>query len=321
MPWIIGIDEAGYGPNLGPLVMTSVACRVPEKLLHANLWGLLRRAVRRHPSDADRRIWIEDSKIVYSTTRGLHDLEAGVLAVFPQWRNGAEACLAEYVDRLCPACHPELRCQPWYTGTCRLPVHAHVTALDAAATLFESVCRNKGVVWGLVRSIVVCPARFNQVTESWGSKGAVLALGLAELVRANRELEEDNEPVSFFVDKHGGRNYYAAMLQHAIPDGFVLAQQEGMERSVYSVLGLNRVMRLIFEPRADSQHFCVALASMISKYLRELLMLEFNGFWRRHVPGLKPTAGYPGDSARFFEAIRPALECLNIAEPTMWRPK
>src|SRR5262249_37174349 len=38
MAWLIGIDEAGYGPNLGPLVMSSVAWRVPARLLGANLW-------------------------------------------------------------------------------------------------------------------------------------------------------------------------------------------------------------------------------------------------------------------------------------------
>ena len=46
-----------------------------------------------------------------------------------------------------------------------------------------------------------------------------------------------------------------------------------------------------FQPRADSEHFCVALASMASKYLRELFMLEFNRFWQEKVPGLAPTAG------------------------------
>jgi len=63
----------------------------------------------------------------------------------------------------------------------------------------------------------------------------------------------------------------------------------------------------------------VALASMVSKYVRELLMREFNAFWQQHVPGLKPTAGYPGDAARFFAAIRPAAVQLGIPEDVLWR--
>jgi ribonuclease HII len=78
---------------------------------------------------------------------------------------------------------------------------------------------------------------------------------------------------------------------------------------------------ITFQPRADSADFCVALASMYSKYLRELLMMEFNRFWRRHLPELKPTAGYPTDASRFYAAIEPILKRLAIAEGAMWRRK
>ena len=60
---------------------------------------------------------------------------------------------------------------------------------------------------------------------------------------------------------------------------------------------------------------------MVSKYLREVLMLEFNTFWQSHVPGLKATAGYPGDAARFFDEIRPLAQRLGIPEAALWRRK
>ena len=58
---------------------------------------------------------------------------------------------------------------------------------------------------------------------------------------------------------------------------------------------------------------------MVSKYVRELLMGEFNHFWREQVPGLKPTAGYPGDSRRFYADIRPAAERLGLKKKLIWR--
>ena len=47
-----------------------------------------------------------------------------------------------------------------------------------------------------------------------------------------------------------------------------------------------------------------ALASMTAKYLRELSMRAFNEFWCARVPGLRPTAGYPGDAPRFKQRDR-----------------
>ena len=134
-------------------------------------------------------------------------------------------------------------------------------------------------------------------------------------------MEDDDEPMSFVVDKHGGRNHYAAVLQHALPEGMVLAHEEGPELSLYSVVGLQRQLRLTFAPRADATHLCVALASMFSKYLRELLMLDFNRFWKTHLPDLKATAGYPGDSARYYESIKPVAQRLGVPEAALWRRK
>jgi hypothetical protein len=172
-----------------------------------------------------------------------------------------------------------------------------------------------------VAAVVVCPARFNALLDAHGSKGAVLSEALALLLRAGLAQSAGTEAVCFFIDKHGGRNAYAAVIQHALPGGMPVALQEGLARSAYRVAGLGRPVSLTFEPRADSAHFCVALASMTSKYLRELLMGEFNAFWQARVPGLKPTAGYPGDAGRFLEAIRPAARKLKIAEEALWRRK
>jgi hypothetical protein len=319
--WIIGIDEAGYGPNLGPLVMTSVACRVPDELHGADLWQVLRTAVRRCGEDGDAPLVVDDSKAVYGTSQGLKALESNVLATLAAWAAEQVVSLADYAGRMCPDFVGDLRGETWYTGTTLLPTEAERDGVGPLASCFTSACAGQGLRWGLVRSVVVCPPRFNALLDKWESKGAVLAHGMTDLLRANvRELAGD-DALHFFIDKHGGRNTYAAMLQHALPDGMVIAQQEGAARSAYRFLGVSPEVHVTFQPRADAEHFCVALASMASKYLRELLMLEFNRFWLSHVPGLKPTAGYPGDAVRYLASIRPALEKLGVAEDAIWRRK
>ncbi len=320
MAWIIGIDEAGYGPNLGPFVMTSVACRVPEHCHDADLWHLLRPAVRRGTDADEGRLLIDDSKIVY-TARGLAGLERGVLAAL--WRGGIEgtASLASFIEWACPDDRDELACEAWYRGVQALPVHGVAEELSSEVARFDTACAEAEVGCWHVRSVLVCPRRFNALLDENGTKGAVLAHALANLLRCQRARLTGDDPVSFFIDKHGGRNTYAAMLQHAFLDGMVFAVQEGMARSAYRVFGLGRDVTLTFQPRADAEHFCVALASMTSKYLRELLMLEFNRFWQERVPDLKPTAGYPGDAARFFEAIRQAVATLGLGEEAVWRKR
>jgi hypothetical protein len=308
MPWMVGIDEAGYGPNLGPLVMTAVACRVPEELAGADLWQVLHSVVRRHGGRDDGRLVIDDSKLVH--TSGLGKLEAGFLAAM---NSHSSPRLADCLDQVCSGSHAELKNEPWYDGNTVLPIAAGGPAVPDLSRA------HPGVSWTGPRSVVICPRRFNELLDRHGSKAAVLVSAFGDLLAGILD-GDGSEPMSFHIDKHGGRNFYGAMLQDLVPDGMVLAVEEGPERSIYRVMG-RRELAFTFQPRADAAHLCVALASMISKYLREVLMIEFNAFWRRHLPDLKPTAGYPQDARRFFTAIQPVAAQLGIDERALWRMK
>lgn len=316
MAWRIGIDEAGYGPNLGPFVMTLVACKVPDDQHDACLWKLLKSAARRAGTKADRRLVVADSKLVYSPASGWDDLERSVLACL----FGSTPSLQHLVEHLADVDVPTLKKESWYAGDTALPTEVKADDLTAACELWKQTCESVGVTWGFSRSAIIPAPHFNDLVDKWDSKGAVLAVAATRLMESCVQATGD-EPMHIVIDKHGGRNNYSALLQHAFADGMVLAEEEGAARSVYRVEGMNRTIRILVTPKADVKHFTVSLASMVSKYVRELLMREFNRFWQKHVADLAPTAGYPGDSRRFFNAIRPALLKLGLQEREVWRKR
>ena len=65
----------------------------------------------------------------------------------------------------------------------------------------------------------------------------------------------------------------------------------------------------------------VALASMYSKYVRELYMKLFNGFWHQHAPEVKGTAGYAQDAKRWLADTAPAREKLGIPTEALVRSR
>lgn len=319
MAWLVGVDEAGYGPNLGPFVMTAQACRVPEEHADANLWQLLRKVVRRPDWSADERLLIADSKAVYTPARGLGELERGVLACL-----GIElesASLQHLLKAVQAHENNGLPSERWYRGLLALPYASEAEPIRDGAKRWQTHCEKHAISWMQPCVVIVCAEEFNRVTERFDSKGAVLGEALRSLLDRLFATLDGDESVTIHIDKHGGRNNYAGMLQEAFPDGFVVAGEEGMNRSAYRVLGLGREVQLVFEPKADDRYFNVALASMVSKYVRELLMEEFNAFWCEKVPELAPTAGYPNDAVRFYRAIEPLLSELGMAPHQVWRAR
>ena len=315
MPWHVGIDEAGYGPNLGPFVMTLVACHMPDDRC---LWETMKSHVRRFDDPADHRMIVADSKQVYSTAQGWDQLERTALSAHHGGFFEDADSLVDLLDNLAFDGLAALRQEAWFVGDTVLPTEVPAPDLSAGVDGWRAASKSCGLKWGFCQSAIVPAPRFNDLIDRWDSKAAVLSVAITDLMQRCLE-NTDTEPMRFVVDKHGGRNTYSALLQHVFADGIVWAEEEGRMRSVYRVEGLDRDVRITFMPKADVGHFTVALASMISKYVRELLMREFNRFWQTHVPGLAPTAGYPNDAGRYFDAIRPAMVKLGIDERAVWR--
>ncbi|MBN9523024.1 hypothetical protein J0H58_31680 [bacterium] len=317
MPWVVGIDEAGYGPNLGPLVQAAVTLYLPDA--DPAGWDTLKPVVRRAHEPADGRLLIDDSKKVY-TRGGLAALERGVRMTGPICHSVEELVRKNVL----PIGRADLETEAWYDPAEGIPLTSTPEAWFADLIAFGGrlTAEQLKVTFGPEAVSVVPPPRFNRIVDEVGSKGAVLARGLVELVSAAAtDLPDDGAPLLFSCDKQGGRNYYAALVQQAFPDGWVVAEVESAAESRYRVEQLDRPVAVTFRPRADGDSVAVALASMLCKYLREVCMRQFNRFWATHVPGLAPTAGYPADAKRYYEAIRPAMDKLGLAADQVWRKK
>ena len=95
-----------------------------------------------------------------------------------------------------------------------------------------------------------------------------------------------------FCDRQGGRSHYGQLLRLMFEDWALEIVSETESRAEYRLMQKNAAVRIIFCEKAEAQCLPVAVASMLSKYLREALMHRFNAFWKGHLPTVEPTAGY-----------------------------
>lgn len=305
----VGIDEAGYGPNLGPLVMTAVVAesiddREPD--LWADCEGVACRA-----GGPPEQIWVDDSKRILATRKGRAQLERACFSAIA----GTGLEMPDRLDRLFRA-----------VGAGDLDTIELARWLGPAGLPQWRVGPVPGLLgpgWKLtgIRSVVVGPARFNDRLRAVDSKAVVHFEAFAELLRDAWGRASDGQPTRIRGDKHGGRNFYAGPLADALPDGWVAPEIEGADQSRYAIRGAGRDLRVEFQPRADSADGLVALASIVSKALREQWMDAFNRFWAGHLPELKPSAGYPVDARRFRAEVGPTADRLGLHPSIWWRER
>lgn len=316
MAILIGTDEAGYGPNLGPLVVTATVWNMPDDQVDIDLYKSLGGVIS-DSMDGDSRVAIADSKNLYKPGGGLGALERGVLPMLGlqqdlprNWR-GLSRILDNNLDSQC-------RDVPWLTEfDTEIPAELDYDSVMGLADTLNGEFDRTSVRCVAIRSTVVLPGLFNQQLVEHGNKATVLSLTTLSLVKSVFPSNPVG-PVRIHCDKHGGRNHYAALLQTVFPESFVEVFRESREESVYRWGPPECRVEARFTARGES---CMAsaLASMTSKYVREMMMKAFNSYWSAQVPGIRPTAGYPVDARRFKEEISDKQKQLGVADRILWR--
>lgn len=285
------------------------------------LWKRLGRVVSKKRLASGRKLHVNDSKLVYSPAMGLKELERSVLAVLC-------ACgqmpgdLPGLLQRTCPDVLAELPTYPWYQPADNeafpleqkaLPIEIFANALRGEMIRSQTRC-----VYLAAR--MVLERRLNQLLGATRNKASVLfsttAIHLDYLLRTY-----GSQPMTIFCDQQGGREHYGSLLRLMFDEWFLEVLQEQDGQAHYRLHKGSNNVRLIFREKAETRCLAVALASMLSKYLRETLMRRFNAFWTRHMPEVIPTAGYYNDGTRFLRDIDRTRRELGIADEELIRSR
>ncbi len=323
---LVGIDEAGYGPNIGPLVIGASVWDLPASLDVELLADLLSPEFQALPGQNPATfIPFGDSKCLYRSKTSIRPLSLGVhmlaelaaidLAVttLGQANSGAAS----------RSCWQQL---PWYEslGIANEELFPRMVELEQTAVqAARSKLKLLDIKLVCLSSKIIDEKSFNQGVELHGNKAGLLSTESLQLAKSclERFIDRDSQAFENIVvecDKHGGRNRYQAMLFQAFPDEWFHAGEESTDISRYSSQFGGLPITWSFRAKGD-RCAAPAAASMVAKWSREVLLDRLNRFWQEKCPGLLPTAGYPADAKRFAADIEIVAKKFRFSQSTWWR--
>lgn len=288
----IGIDENGLGARLGPLLVTGVLAEVDERgtrLLRRKLPAKLRSDL----DDSKRLVSCHDVSLGEAWARALAEREALVArGAAPRTPTELfEQLSLEGSERLMRPCPSEARPQCWEAGDESFGAEPELLSrIQGHLTFLET----RGVRLLAVRCSTVCVAELNRLKAAGVNRFCADLHAMERLVLSLRE--HAGAEVIGTLGKVGGINEYGRFWG-PLSGRLHNVLEEGRPRSAYRFPELGE---LSFVRDADAVDPLVMLASLVGKYLRELMMRRIGRYWSAPDEAL-PSGYHDPVTQRFVE--------------------
>ncbi len=320
MAILAGIDEAGYGPMLGPLLVSGAVFRVPDAKLNHCLWETLAETCTKSCNKHDKRLTITDSKKLFHQRSNPAALERTALVMLAVAGHRPDTW-HRLLDVIAPNAGAQGKEYPWYReSTLTLPRCDGVGDITTKANAIVRDCNNQHIAFLGASCEVMYEGEFNRLVAQTQNKATVL-LNLVFRIAERIRHSAGEKRVRIQVDRLGGRVHYREAILLSWPEFALQVVEESPDRSAYRLKKGGQIFEIAFTPRGDDRFLPVALASIYSKYMRESYMHFFNTHWSKKIEGLRPTAGYYTDAQRWLDDAASAIAEIGIDRKMLVRER